>query len=43
MARVSIDSVAPDFSLDDHRGNNVSLSELAETTHVLLVFNRGFT
>jgi peroxiredoxin len=43
MARVSIDSPAPDFTLEDYRGNDITLSELAESRHVLLVFNRGFT
>jgi peroxiredoxin len=42
MARVAIDTPAPDFTLDDFEGNAVTLSDFREKSHVLLVFNRGF-
>ena len=42
MAQVQIDTPAPDFTLDDYKGNPVSLSDFKGKQHVLLVFNRGF-
>ena len=33
---------APDFTLADVNGREVSLSDLAGKQHVVLVFNRGF-
>lgn len=43
MARVSIDQIAPDFSLPDYHGQVVRLSDYRGKQKVLLVFNRGFT
>ena len=43
MARVAVDTPAPDFALDDFRGQEVRLSEVCSEKHVVLVFNRGFT
>jgi peroxiredoxin len=43
MARVEINTPAPDFSLEDIHGNTVRLSDYREKSNVLLVFNRGFT
>jgi peroxiredoxin len=43
MARVELNTPAPDFSLEDIRGNTVRLSDYREKSNVLLVFNRGFT
>lgn len=43
MARVSLNQIAPDFSLADYRGNAVSLSDFRGKKNVLLVFNRTFT
>ena len=43
MPRVSLDQIAPDFSLPDFFGNIVSLSGFRGRRNVLLVFNRGFT
>jgi len=43
MSRVTLDSPAPDFTLEDFRGKEITLSELAGTSHVVLVFNRGFS
>ena len=42
MSRIELDIVAPDFGLDDHRGQEVRLSAYRGHKHVLLVFNRGF-
>ncbi len=43
MARVSLNQIAPDFSLTDYRGNTVSLADFRGQKNVLLVFNRTFT
>lgn len=43
MPKVAVNQPAPDFTLDDYRGNPVSLSQYRERQFVLLVFNRGFT
>lgn len=43
MARVSLNQVAPDFSLADYRGHTVRLSDFRGHENVLLVFNRTFT
>ncbi len=43
MPRVSLNTPAPDFSLKNFRGEIVRLSDFAGQSHVLLVFNRGFT
>ncbi len=42
MARVSINQVAPNFSLPDFSGKVFTLSELKGQKNVLLVFNRTF-
>ena len=33
---------APDFTLKDTQDQDVTLSDFANTKHVVLVFNRGF-
>mgnify|MGYP001032579529 CR=1 FL=1 len=43
MPRVSLNEVAPDFSLPDFRGRMVRLSDFRGKKGVLLVFNRTFT
>jgi peroxiredoxin len=43
MARVEINTPAPDFSLDDFQGRPVSLKQYKGEKHVVLVFNRGFS
>ncbi len=43
MARVQINTPAPDFTLDDFRGRPVRLGDYLGKKHVVLVFNRGFT
>ena len=42
MARVELDTTAPDFTLEDFHGTQVSLSDYQGDRHVVLVFNRGF-
>jgi peroxiredoxin len=42
MPRVSLEQVAPDFSLPDFSGTPVSLSEFRGRKNVLLVFSRTF-
>jgi peroxiredoxin len=42
MPRVSLDQIAPEFSLPDFSGDVVSLSDFRGSKNVLLVFNRGF-
>ena len=43
MPRVTINTPAPDFTLQDFGGDMVRLSDFRGTSNVLLVFNRGFT
>lgn len=43
MAKVKIKTPAPDFSLQDFRGQQVQLSNYRNKKIVFLVFNRGFT
>lgn len=42
MSRVELNQSAPDFTLADLNGNEVSLSNFHGRKNVLLVFNRGF-
>jgi hypothetical protein len=42
MNRLSVGDIAPDFSLPDHTGRLVRLSDVNQSQHVLLVFNIGF-
>lgn len=41
--KVSIDQPAPEFTLRDYTGDEISLSDFHSDRHVVLVFNRGFT
>lgn len=43
MAKVEVNTRAPEFTSIDCNGNSVSLSELTERKNVLLIFNRGFS
>ena len=40
--KLSNDIAAPDFTLEDFRGQPVRLSDFRNRQHVVLVFNRGF-
>ena len=42
MPRVTINTAAPDFALQDFQGDMVRLTDYHGTSNVLLVFNRGF-
>ncbi len=42
MSKVELNTPAPDFTLTDFNGNEVSLSDFRGHKNVLLVFNRGF-
>ena len=42
MPRVTLDQIAPNFSLADYRGKVVNLADFAGKQNVLLVFNRTF-
>ena len=42
MPKVEINTLAPDFTLDDFTGCSVTLAGFRSTSNVLLVFNRGF-
>ena len=43
MPEVKLNTPAPDFVLEDFRGERVQLSSYAGEKNVLLVLNRGFT
>ncbi|GAB4280566.1 MAG: hypothetical protein Kow0080_33590 [Candidatus Promineifilaceae bacterium] len=40
--KAEINKPAPDFTLTDFEGNDVTLSDFQGKKHVFLVFNRGF-
>jgi len=42
MARVELNTRAPEFTVKDFHGNDVSLSDFSGQKNVLVVFNRGF-
>ena len=42
MPKVKIDTPAPDFTLQDFRGETISLSDFEGRKNVVLIFNRGF-
>jgi len=42
MAKVELNKEAPDFTLEDFTGKEVSLSDYEGKKHVIIVFNRGF-
>jgi peroxiredoxin len=43
MAKITLNTPAPDFSLADFEGQLFRLSDLHGKAHIVLVFNRGFT
>ncbi len=43
MSRVHLNTLAPDFTLRNFQGELVRLSDFRGKSHVVLVFNRGFT
>ncbi len=42
MSRLSVGDLAPDFTLPNHAGTLVSLSEVLRKHNALLLFNLGF-
>jgi peroxiredoxin len=42
MSRAELNKPAPNFTLTDFSGKEVSLTSFQEKKNVLLVFNRGF-
>jgi peroxiredoxin len=42
MARVKLNTHAPDFTLLDLNGNRISLSDFTGQKNVMMVLNRGF-
>jgi peroxiredoxin len=42
MAQVTLNTLAPDFTLLNFRGGSIRLSDFRGRSNVLLVFNRGF-
>ena len=42
MSRAELNKPAPDFTLTDFNGKEISLTDFQTKKNVLLVFNRGF-
>ncbi len=42
MSRVTLNTQAPNFTLKDFKGINVSLAAFSGNKNVVVVFNRGF-
>jgi len=42
MPKVTLNTPAPDFTLQNFKGETVNLSDFRGKAHVLLVFNRTF-
>jgi peroxiredoxin Q/BCP len=42
MSRIVLNTEAPDFGLEDYRGQMVRLADYLGRKHVVLVLNRGF-
>jgi len=42
MPKVKINTPAPDFSLNNFKGELIQLSQFKDKSNVLIVFNRGF-
>lgn len=43
MSKIELNRPAPDFTLSDFEGKNISLADYKGKMNVLLVFNRGFS
>jgi peroxiredoxin len=43
MSRVTLNTPAPDFTLNDFQDNPVKLADFFGKKNVVLVFNRGFS
>ena len=42
MASVEVNKKAPDFEIDDYKGDKFKLSDFKGKNNVLIVLNRGF-
>ncbi|BEP29182.1 thioredoxin domain-containing protein [Helicovermis profundi] len=42
MSSIKINKEAPNFEIEDFKGNKIKLSNFKEKKNVLIVFNRGF-
>ncbi len=42
MPQVALNTLAPNFILQNFRGETICLSDFLGKSHVVLVFNRGF-
>jgi peroxiredoxin len=42
MASIEVNKMAPDFQMEDYKGETFQLSSFKEKKNVLIVFNRGF-
>jgi len=42
MSRIELNKSAPNFTLKDFNGREISLTDFQNKKNVLLVFNRGF-
>ncbi len=42
MASVEVNQKAPNFVMNDYKGNKLQLSDFRSKKNVLIVFNRGF-
>ena len=42
MPRISLNTQAPDFQMEDFAGRSIRLSDFGGARHVILIFNRGF-
>jgi len=42
MPKVTLNTPAPDFTLQNFQGETVRLSDFRGKSHVVMIFNRGF-
>lgn len=42
MAKIELNTKAPEFKLENYRGQEIRLSDFKEKKNVLVVLNRGF-
>ncbi len=42
MTKITLNTPAPDFTLSDVNGSDVSLADFTDKKNVLIVFTRGF-
>ncbi len=42
MSKITLNKPAPDFTLSDFNGNELTLSDYRGQKNIVLIFNRGF-